>query len=113
MIQLEWRKAVEEEMKALMKNGTLESCPLPLGKKVIGCKWVLTIKVKANGEIERCKVRLVAKGYTQTQSIYYQETFALVAKMKTTRVLLSLAAHHDWPLHLSDVKNTFLHGDLK
>ncbi|CAL2266073.1 unnamed protein product [Prunus armeniaca] len=41
------------------------------------------------------------------------ETFDLVAKLNTVRVLLSLAANHDWPLLQFDVKNVFLHGDLK
>ena len=41
------------------------------------------------------------------------KTFALVAKLNTIRVLLSLAANLDWPLHQLDVKNAFLNGDLR
>ncbi|RDY01294.1 Copia protein, partial [Mucuna pruriens] len=39
-------------------------------------------KCKPNGTLDRYKARLVAKGYTQTYEIDYEETFALVAKMK-------------------------------
>lgn len=55
----------------------------------------------------------MAKGYTQTYGVDYQETFAPVAKINTIRVLLSLAANLDRPLHQLDVKNTFLNGDLE
>ncbi|CAL2278360.1 unnamed protein product [Prunus armeniaca] len=57
--------------------------------------------------------RLVAEGYTQTYGVDYGETFAPVAKINTIRVLLYLSANLDWPLHQFDVKNVFLHGDLK
>ena len=43
----------------------------------------------------------------------YLETFALVAKMNTVRILLSLAANYGWELQQFDVKNAFLHGDLE
>lgn len=55
----------------------------------------------------------MAKGYTQTYGIDYQETFSPVAKLNIVGVLLSLAANLDWPLHQFDVKNSFLHGNLK
>jgi hypothetical protein len=55
----------------------------------------------------------MAKGYTQTYGIDYQETLSHVAKLSTVRVILSLAANLDWPLHQFDVKNAFLHGDLE
>jgi hypothetical protein len=103
---------VKEELEALQKNGTWTLVPLPRGKKTVGCKWVFSIKHKADGSIDRYKARLVAKGYTQTYGIY-QETFSPVAKLTSIRVLLSLAANLDWPLHQFDVKNAFLHGDLE
>ena len=108
----EWKRAIEEEMEALIKNRTWEIVDLPKGKKTVGCKWVFTVKYKANGSVERYKARLVAKGFTQTYGIDYQETFAPVAKLNTVRVLLSLAANLDWPLQQLDVKNAFLNGEL-
>jgi hypothetical protein len=108
-----WRTAMQEEMKALHKNETWDLVKLPNEKKAVGCKWVFTIKHKADGSEERYKARLVAKGFTQTYGIDYEETFAPVAKMNSIRVLLSIAANLGWPLQQFDVKNAFLHGDLE
>ena len=108
-----WKNAVLEEMRALRKNQTWEIVSLPKGKEPVGCRWVFTIKYNSDGSIERYKARLVARGFTQTYGIDYQETFAPVAKSNTIRVLLSLASNLDWPLYQLDVKNAFLNGDLK
>ncbi|XP_071728419.1 uncharacterized protein [Rutidosis leptorrhynchoides] len=40
-------------------------------------------------------------------------SFSPVAKIDTIRVLFSVAANEEWPLHQFDMKNAFLHGELK
>ena len=110
---MKWKQAMDVEMEALSKNRTWELVTLPIGKKTVGCKWVYTVKYRADGTIERYKARLVAKGFTQTYGIDYLETFSPVAKMNTVRVILSLAANYGWDLQQFDVKNAFLHGDLE
>lgn len=55
----------------------------------------------------------MAKGFTQTYGIDYQETFVPVAKINSIRVLLSLAVNSNWPLYQLDVKNAFLNGNLE
>ena len=107
-----WKAAMNEEMKSLQKNETWELVDRPPRKKPVGCRWVYTVKHKANGTIERFKARLVAKGYTETYGIDYTDTFAPIAKINTVRVLLSLVANLDWPLQQFDVKNAFLHGEF-
>ena len=65
-------------------------------ENTVGCKWIFSIKQKADGSIERFKAHLVAKGNTQAYGINYQETFASVAKLYMVHVLLSIVANHDW-----------------
>lgn len=100
-------------MKALQKNKIWDLVSLLKGKKIVGCKPVFSINHKADRSIEQYKERLVAKGYTQTYDIDYQETLSPVEKLNIARVLLFLVANLDWPLHQFDVKNAFLHGDLE
>ena len=56
---------------------------LPKGKNPVGCKWIFTIKYKANASVDRFNAHLVGKGFTQTYGIDYQETFAPIAKLNT------------------------------
>ena len=79
----------------------------------MGCIWIFAIKYKLDGTLHRYKAQLVAKGYTQTYSIDYRETFAPVAKMNTVRILISLAVNLNWKLQQYVIKNAFLHGDLE
>ncbi|OWM65682.1 hypothetical protein CDL15_Pgr017179 [Punica granatum] len=108
-----WREAMIDEMSALDTNGTWELVSLPLGKTVVGCRWVYTVKTSPNGRVDRLKACLVAKGYTQIPGLDYGDTFSPVAKVASVRLLLSLAAINHWSLHQLDIKNAFLHGDLE
>lgn len=105
-----WCKAMGIELAGLEANKTWEVCPLPLSKKIIGCKWLFKVKYLANGDVDRFKARLVAKGFTHTEGLDYFETFAHVAKISTLRILLTMTAKHRWFLKKLDVTNAFLHG---
>jgi len=79
----------------------------------VGCKWILSVEFKPDGEIKRYKAKLVAQGYTQTYGIDYEETFTPIAKINSIKVLLSLAVNLDWELYQMDIKNAFLNGNLE
>ena len=92
---------------SLMKNKTWSLVPLPLGKILVGFKWVYKTKFTVDGQIEKYKARLVAKGFNQLEGINYNETFAPVAKMNTIRIILSIASSYKWEIHQMDVKSIF------
>ena len=88
-----------EEIDALTDNGTWDLVSLPIGKKVIGCRWVFIVKNNPDGSIARLKARLVAKGYAHTYGIDHSNTFSLVAKMTSVRLFISLTTTYNWDLH--------------
>ncbi|MCI81567.1 retrovirus-related pol polyprotein from transposon TNT 1-94, partial [Trifolium medium] len=59
--------------------------------KAIGCKWIFRIKENPDGTIKKYKARLVAKGFLQTPGVDFTETFSLVIKPVTIRIILTLA----------------------
>ncbi|XP_033131783.1 uncharacterized protein LOC103828783 [Brassica rapa] len=112
MKQDRWRKAAIAEFDAHIANHTWDLEPPNEAQNVIGCRWVFTTKYLANGEEERSKGRLVAKGYTQRYGVDYSETFSPVIKSTTIRLVIDIAVTKSWPLKQLDINNAFLQGDL-
>jgi hypothetical protein len=75
-----WLEAMEDELSSMDSNGVLDFVEIPNGAKKVGCKWVYKTKYNSKGKIERFKVMLVAKGFTQREGIYYIETLSPVSK---------------------------------
>nr|CAN80247.1 hypothetical protein VITISV_027801 [Vitis vinifera] len=94
-----WRQAMVDEMAALHSNDTWDLVVLPSGKSTVGCRWVYIVKVGPDGQVDRLKAHLVAKGYTQVYGSDYGDTFSPVAKIASS-------------LYQLDIKNAFLYRDL-
>lgn len=103
---------MHDELDAMESNHTWNLVHLPAGKKPIGNKWVYKLRLKGNGEVDRCKTRLVAKGFNQEQGTDYPEVSSPVAKLVAIRVLFVVASSLTWLIHQIDVNNTFFHGFL-
>jgi len=103
---------MEDEMKSMNANKVWDLEIIPKGAKTVGYKWVYKTKLDSQGNIERYKVQLVAKGFTQREGIDYNETFSPVSCKDSFRTIMALVAHYDLELHQMDVKTTFLNGDL-
>ena len=80
-----WQDAINAKLKSLEGARTWNLVEHQNGVNVIGCKWVFKIKRNANGEIEKYKAQLVAKGYLQIQGVDYDETYAPVARLASLR----------------------------
>ena len=84
-----------------------------VGRKPVGCKWVLRKKYKTDGFLDKYKAGLVAKGFTQQPDMDFVDTYSPVAKFASVRLIMVVAARLDLELHQLDVKTAFLNGDLK
>ena len=107
-----WLEAMRSELKSMDENQVWDLVDLPPGVKAIGCKWVFKKKTDVDGNVQIHKARLVTKGYGQVQGIDYNETYSLVAMLKSARIILSIAAYFDYEIWQMDVKTAFLHGNL-
>ena len=81
---------MDSYMDALYRIKSWDLVPLPPNANVVGNKWVYKIKQKANGDIDRFKACLVAKGYSQESGLDYTKTFSPVVKPIIVCVLLSM-----------------------
>jgi hypothetical protein len=75
---------------------------------VIDSKLVYKIKRNVDGSIDRYKARLVAKGFKQWYGIDYEDTFSLVVKVATIKIVLSIVVTKGWCLRKLDVQKCFL-----
>jgi hypothetical protein len=82
-------------------------------QNVVGTKWVFRNKQDEHGVVTRNKAQLVEKGYAQVAGLDFDETFALVARLESIRILLAYDAHHSFRLLQMDVKSDFVNGPIK
>ncbi|GKF32633.1 retrovirus-related pol polyprotein from transposon TNT 1-94 [Tanacetum coccineum] len=80
---------------------------------VITLKWIYKVKLDEVGGILKNKARLVARGYRQEEGIDFEESFALVARLKAIRIFIAFAAHMNIVVYQMDVKTAFLNGNLR
>ncbi|GJS66924.1 retrovirus-related pol polyprotein from transposon TNT 1-94 [Tanacetum coccineum] len=86
---------------------------LPVGKRVIGRKWVFRNKKDKRGIVIRNKARLVAQGHRQEEGISYEEVFTPVARIEAIRLFLAYASFMGFLVYQIDVKSAFLYGTIE
>ncbi|GJW02983.1 retrotransposon protein, putative, ty1-copia subclass [Tanacetum coccineum] len=99
-------------MQSMKDNEVWDLVDLPPNGKTVGSKWLFKKKTDMDGAVHTYKARFVAKGYTQTPGINYEETFSPVADIRDIRILIAIAAYYDYEIWQMDVKIAFLNGYL-
>ena len=108
-----WYEAMKEEIESMAKNQVWDLVELPKEVFIVGCKWVFKTKRDSKVNVERYKARLVAKRFTQKESIDYHETFSPISKKDLFRIIMTLVIHFELELQQMDMKTTFLTEDFK
>ncbi|KAL7278122.1 hypothetical protein ACG7TL_008093 [Trametes sanguinea] len=108
----QWKAAMEEELSRIKAMGTYELVERLPNVKVVGTVWALRKKRDENNKVVKYKARLCAQGFSQVYGIDYTLTASPTARASSIRLILALAATHDWEVHQIDFKNAYLNGKL-
>jgi hypothetical protein len=69
---------MDEKIKCIENNETWKLMDVPDDRDVISVKWIYKTKKYVEGNVQKYKERLVARGFTQHPGIDFNETFAPV-----------------------------------
>ncbi|CAI7931256.1 unnamed protein product, partial [Closterium sp. NIES-54] len=93
----QWQAAMDAEMASWKSTGTFVDEVPPPGVNIVNGMWIFRVK-RPPGSPPAFKARYVARGFSQRQGVDYFQTFSPTRKMTTLRVLLHVAALHDYKL---------------
>nr|GEX37367.1 retrotransposon protein, putative, Ty1-copia subclass [Tanacetum cinerariifolium] len=107
-----WLDAMNVEIQSMKDNDVWVLVELPPNARTVGSKWRFKKKIDMDGTVYVFKACLVAKGFTQTYEVDYEETFSPVADIRAIRILIAIAAYYDYEIWQIDIKTAFLNGNL-
>nr|GEZ31114.1 retrotransposon protein, putative, Ty1-copia subclass [Tanacetum cinerariifolium] len=107
-----WLDAINVEMQSIKENDVWVLVELPPNARTVGSKWIFKKKTDIDGAIYVFKARRVAKGFTQTYGVDYEETFSHVAYIRAIRILIAIDAYYDHEIWKIYFKTAFLNGHL-
>nr|GEZ15959.1 reverse transcriptase domain-containing protein [Tanacetum cinerariifolium] len=107
-----WLEAKNTEMQSIKVNQVWILVELLLNGQTVRSKWLFKKKTDMDGNVHIFKAYLVVKGYTQTYSVDYEETFSPAADIRAIRILLAISVFYNYKIWQIDVKTTFLNVRL-
>lgn len=107
-----WLDAMKTEYNSLLEYNTWELVNRKPDKRIISSRRVFHIKRFQNGEIDRYKARLVARGCEQKYGVDYLEIYSPVARIQTIRTFLALSVEMEYHVHQMDVITAYIQGNL-
>ncbi|GJR09180.1 retrovirus-related pol polyprotein from transposon TNT 1-94 [Tanacetum coccineum] len=108
-----WIESIQEELLQFKRLDVWVLVPAPDHIKPLTLKWLFKNKHDEENTDIQNKTRLVVRGYHQEEGIYFEESFASVARMEAIKIFLVCATHKSFTVFQMVVKTAFLHGTLK
>jgi hypothetical protein len=105
------RSAIDKELANLKRKSVWSVKRLPKQRRALGARWVFARKENPDGST-RYKARYVAKGFNQKEGTDFAHTFAPTATFTSVRVLLTIAAKHNWPVYNFDFVAAYLNAPI-
>ena len=96
-----------------MEMSMFENNPPQYHSLIPQAHFIFIHEVDDGGSDIKYNARLVSKGFSQVQGVYYTDTFAPVANMDSIRLVFASATSKRWEVHHMDVKNAFIHGEIQ
>nr|GEZ42856.1 hypothetical protein [Tanacetum cinerariifolium] len=88
-----WIDSMREELFRFKRLDVWVLVPPSDNIKPFTLKWLFKNKQDEENTVIKNKTRLVVRGYRQEEGIYFEESFALVARMEAIGIFLAYAAH--------------------
>lgn len=109
-MQRRWIKAIKQELSNLKHVNVWEDFDLPPGEHTLGITWVYNRKTEAIGALNRSKVRLRIKGFSQIEGLYYSKTYPPTGRLVTLCTSLSIDATKELGTIQMDAVGALLNG---
>ncbi len=108
-----WEEAMNKEMQVINDRGVWDLVEPPENTRILGSRWVYTVKTNEKNEIVRYKARLVAQGFNQTKGVNYDEVFSPVVNFSIIRLFFSVfVCFLKWSHIQIDINNAYLYAKL-
>ena len=101
---------MQDEIDSLNDNTTWTIKKCPPGERVIGGRWVYSLKQDKDGKYN---ARYVARGFSQIPGIEYYDTYAPATKLTSVRMLMKISVQYDLIVHQMDVKTAYLNANIR
>ncbi|KAG7188148.1 hypothetical protein KM043_013367 [Ampulex compressa] len=108
----EWYDAMTTELKSVIANDTWDIVDRPVGRAVIRSRMAPRKKFGADESLERLKVQIVARRFSQRPGIHFLETLAPVACLNSISLATTIASEYDIHIRQFNVTTAYLNGIL-